>query len=133
MTKINKYLPTIKEMIDELDNIGSDNFLQKYRGYEGYTSSDEGSIDFLFDFIKYNDKKEFMAKMKELYLKQLETGSIDDNQDDDYIYEQYLMQEKLNEEYWEYVSKKENEEGYTPTPEEEQQNFEQRLKGGEIK
>lgn len=133
MTKLTRHLPTMKEMIDELDNIGSDKFLQKYGGYEGYDSYDTGSIDFLFDFIKYNDKKEFMAKMKELYLKQLETGSIDDNQDDDYIYEQYLMQEKLNEEYWEYISKKENEEGYTPTPEEEEKNFEQRLKDGEIK
>lgn len=66
--------------------------------------------------------------MKEEYLKQQQTGSLGEAGDEDYFYEQYLLQEKLNEEYWEYVSKLENEPNYIPTPEEEQQNFEQRYK-----
>jgi hypothetical protein len=66
--------------------------------------------------------------MKEEYLKQQQTGSLGELGDEDYSYEQFLLQEKLNEEYWEYVSKLENESNYIPTPEEEQQNFEQRYK-----
>jgi hypothetical protein len=119
-------------MIDDLDELGSDRFTQKYCGYEGYESTSEGSIDFLFEFIKYKDKKQFMGKMKELYLKQLETGSLGEKQDEDYLYEQYLTQEKLNEEYWEYISKTDNDPGYTPTPEEEEQNFQQRIKDENI-
>lgn len=69
-----------------------------------------------------------MSKMKEEYLKQQQTGSLGELGDEDYSYEQFLLQEKLNEEYWEYVSKLENESNYIPTPEEEQQNFEQRYK-----
>ena len=84
------------------------------------------------EFIKYKDKKQFMGKMKELYLKQLETGSLGEKQDEDYLYEQYLTQEKLNEEYWEYISKTDNDPGYTPTPEEEEQNFQQRIKDENI-
>lgn len=64
-----------------------------------------------------------MGKMKEEFMKQQMSGSI--GGDEDYIYEQYILQEKLTEEYWEYVSKKENEPEYIPTEEEEQQNFEQ--------
>ena len=59
--------------------------------------------------------------MQEEFMKQQQTGSI--GGDEDYLYEQYLMQEKMNEEYWEYVSKTNNQ--YIPTEEEEQQNFEQ--------
>ena len=62
-----------------------------------------------------------MGKMKEEFMKQQMTGSI--GGDEDYMYEQYLLQEKMNEEYWEYVSKNDNQ--YIPTEEEEQQNFEQ--------
>ena len=62
-----------------------------------------------------------MSKMQEEFMKQQQTGSI--GGDEDYLYEQYLMQEKMNEEYWEYVSKNDNQ--YIPTIEEEQQNFEQ--------
>lgn len=64
-----------------------------------------------------------MGKMKEEYNKQQSTGSI--GGDEDYLYEQYLLQEKLNEEYWENVSVMNNEEEYIPTKEEEEQNFEQ--------
>lgn len=66
--------------------------------------------------------------MNELFMKRIQTGSLDDGGDEDYFYEQYLLQEKLNEEYWEYVSKLESQPNYTPTPEEEQQNFEERYK-----
>ena len=66
-------------------------------------------------------KSIIMSKMKEEFMKQQQTGSI--GGDEDYLYEQYLMQEKMNEEYWEYVSKNDNQ--YIPTEEEEQQNFEQ--------
>jgi hypothetical protein len=43
-----------------------------------------------------------MGKMKELYLNQQQatTGSGDE----DYIYEQYLANEKMNEEYWAWQS-----------------------------
>jgi len=66
-----------------------------------------------------------MSKTKEEFMKQQFTGSLGEMGDEDYLYEQYLLQEKLNEEYWEYISKKNNDPDYTPTPEEEQQNFEQ--------
>lgn len=128
MTRITKHLPTIREMIDEMDRIGMNEFLWLYKGYEGYSSEHSKSIDFLFAFINHQNKTEFMGKMKELYLTQQETGSIDDQMDSDYLYEQYLLQEKLNEEYWEYVSKTENNPDYIPTPEEEEKNFQQILK-----
>ena len=41
-----------------------------------------------------------MSKTKEEFMKQEFTGSIDNIGDEDYLYEQYLLQEKLNEEYW---------------------------------
>lgn len=69
-----------------------------------------------------------MSRMNELFMKRIQTGSLEERGDEDYFYEQYLLQEKLNEEYWEYVSKLENQPNYTPTPEEEQQNFEERYK-----
>ena len=69
-----------------------------------------------------------MSKTKDEFMKQQFTGSLDERGDEDYLYEQYLMQEKLNEEYWEFVSKTQNQEEYIPTPEEEQQNFEETLK-----
>jgi len=64
-----------------------------------------------------------MSKSNREYMKQIMTGSI--GGDEDYLYEQYLLQEKLNEEYWESVSVMNNEEEYVPTKEEEEQNFEQ--------
>ena len=48
-----------------------------------------------------------MAKSNEEFMKQQLTGSIGGG-DEDYLYEQYLMQEKLNEEYWEQESLKNN-------------------------
>ena len=66
-----------------------------------------------------------MGKTKEEFMKLQLTGSLGETGDEDYLYEQYLLQEKLNEEYWEYISKKNSDPDYTPTPEEERQNFEQ--------
>lgn len=48
-----------------------------------------------------------MAKSNEAFMKQQLTGSIGGG-DEDYLYEQYLMQEKLNEEYWEQENLKNN-------------------------
>lgn len=39
-----------------------------------------------------------MGKMREEYMKQLATGSI--GGDEDYLYDQYILQEKMNEIYW---------------------------------
>ena len=64
-----------------------------------------------------------MSKSNREFMKQTVTGSI--GGDEDYLYEQYLLQEKLNEEQWESVSVLNNEEQYIPTKEEEEQNFEQ--------
>jgi hypothetical protein len=66
-----------------------------------------------------------MSKTKDEFMKQQFTGSLGEMGDEDYLYEQYLLQEKMNEEYWEYVSKVKNDSDYIPTPEEEEQNFEQ--------
>ncbi len=71
-----------------------------------------------------------MGKTKEEFMKLQLTGSLGETGDEDYLYEQYLLQEKLNEEYWEYISKKNNDPDYTPTPEEEQKNFEDSIKHG---
>lgn len=84
-----------------------------------------------------------MAKSNEEFMKQQLTGSIGGG-DEDYLYEQYLMQEKLNEEYWEQESSKNNSifpEGmeyddeyykstYLPTPDEEAENYKQIKENG---
>ena len=44
-----------------------------------------------------------MGKMKELYIS--EQHMLSGSGDEDYLYEQYLTNEKLNEEYWESLSK----------------------------
>lgn len=92
--------------------------------------------------------------MDELFMKKIQTGSLEERGDEDYDYEQYLLQEKLNEEYWQWRSVEENKESifsddvhrdkphsifpdevqyddeyykstYLPNNEEEEQNFEQ--------
>lgn len=84
-----------------------------------------------------------MAKSNEEFMKQQLTGSIGGG-DEDYLYEQYLTQEKLNEEYWEQESVKNNSifpEGmeyddeyykstYLPTPDEEAENYKQIKQNG---
>jgi hypothetical protein len=69
-----------------------------------------------------------MAKSNEEFNKQLLTGSI--GGDEDFLYEQYLMQEKLNEDYWMHVSTLQNEEQYIPTKEEEDENYKQIKQNG---
>lgn len=51
-----------------------------------------------------------MSNTKEEFMKQQLTGSLEEKGDEDYLYEEYLLQEKLNEEYWQWLSIKENKE-----------------------
>lgn len=74
-------------------------------------------------FLIFNQIVIVMGKMREEFMKQQMTGSI--GGDEDYLYEQYILQEKMNEEYWEYIAKTKENPDYIPTPEEEEQNFEQ--------
>jgi hypothetical protein len=76
-----------------------------------------------------------MGKMKEEFTKQIMTGSI--GGDEDYLYEQYLAQEKMNEEYWQWKSVQSHsifpdevqyddeyyKSTYIPTKEEEDENY----------
>jgi hypothetical protein len=49
-----------------------------------------------------------MSKSNEEFMKQQLTGSI--GGDEDFLYEEYLLQEKLNEEYWQWKSVQDNKE-----------------------
>lgn len=81
-----------------------------------------------------------MSKTKEWYMQQQQNEPIGNQHDEDYLYEQYLLQEKINEQYWEGVSNgsifPDNWEysdeyyksSYLPTKEEEDENFKQTLK-----
>jgi hypothetical protein len=83
-----------------------------------------------------------MGKTNEEFMKQTTTGSI--GGDEDYLYEQYLMQEKLNEEYWEQKNINDNsifpdgmeyddeyyKSSYLPTPDEEAENYKQIKENG---
>jgi hypothetical protein len=53
-----------------------------------------------------------MGKMQEQFMKQQLTGSI--GGDEDYLYEQYIAQEQMNEEYWQWK----NEESHSIFPDE---------------
>jgi hypothetical protein len=78
-----------------------------------------------------------MSKMNNEFNKQLSTGSI--GGDEDFLYEQYLAQEKMNEEYWQWKSTQSHsifpdgmeyddeyyKSSYLPTPDEEAENFKQ--------
>ncbi len=82
--------------------------------------------------------------MKEEYLKQQQTGSLQERGDEDYDYEQYLLQEKLNEEYWQWKSVQSHsifpdevqyddeyyKSSYLPTPDEEAENYKQTKQNG---
>ncbi len=84
-----------------------------------------------------------MAKSNEAFMKQQLTGSIGGG-DEDYLYEQYLAQEKLNEEYWQWKSVQEHsifpdevqyddeyyKSSYLPTPDEEAENYKQIKENG---
>ena len=81
-----------------------------------------------------------MSKTKEWYMQQQQFESTGSSHDEDYLYEQYLLQEKMNEQYWEGVSNgsifPDNMEyddeyyksSYLPTTDEEDENFKQTLK-----
>lgn len=81
-----------------------------------------------------------MSKTKEWYMKQQTNLPNDIQHDEDYIYEQYLKEEKLNEEYWDGVNSgsifpdgmeyddEYYKSAYLPTPQEEDENFKQTLK-----
>jgi hypothetical protein len=78
-----------------------------------------------------------MSKMNNEFNKELSTGSI--GGDEDFLYEQYLAQEKMNEEYWQWKSTQSHsifpdeveytdeyyKSSYLPTPDEEAENFKQ--------
>ena len=78
-----------------------------------------------------------MSKMNNQFNKELSTGSI--GGDEDFLYEQYLAQEKMNEEYWQWKSTQSHsifpddmeyddeyyKSSYLPTPDEESENFKQ--------
>jgi hypothetical protein len=78
-----------------------------------------------------------MSKMNNQFNKELSTGSI--GGDEDFLYEQYLAQEKMNEEYWQWKSTQSHsifpegmeyddeyyKSSYLPTPDEEAENFKQ--------
>ena len=80
-----------------------------------------------------------MSKTKEWYMQQQQFEPTGSSNDEDYLYEQYLLQEKMNEQYWEGVSNgsifPDNWEyddeyyksSYFPTKEEEDENFKQTL------
>jgi hypothetical protein len=83
-----------------------------------------------------------MGKMKELYLEQQQAAS--GSGDDDYLYEQYIAQEKMNEEYWQWKNVQSHsifpdevqyddeyyKSSYLPTPEEEAENYKQTKQDG---
>ena len=76
-----------------------------------------------------------MSKTNEEFMKQQLTGSI--GGDEDFLYEQYLAQEKMNEEYWQWKSVQSHsifpdevqyddeyyKSTYFPTKEEEDENY----------
>ena len=83
-----------------------------------------------------------MSKTNEEFMKQQSTGSI--GGDEDYLYEQYIAQEQMNEEYWQWKSIQENsispdeiqyddeyyKSSYLPTPDEETENYKQTKQNG---
>ena len=83
-----------------------------------------------------------MSKTNEEFMKQQLTGSI--GGDEDFLYEQYIAQEQMNEEYWQWKSEKENsifpdevqyddeyyKSSYLPTPDEELENYKQTKQNG---
>ena len=76
-----------------------------------------------------------MSKTNEEFMKQQLTGSI--GGDEDFLYEQYIAQEKMNEEYWQWKSVQSHsifpdevqyddeyyKSTYFPTKEEEDENY----------
>jgi len=84
-----------------------------------------------------------MGKMKELYLEQQQAAS--GSGDEDYLYEQYIAQMQMNEEYWQWKNAQRElsifpdevqyddeyyKSSYLPTPEEEAENYKQTKQNG---
>ena len=83
-----------------------------------------------------------MSKTNEEFMKQQLTGSI--GGDEDFLYEQYIAQEQMNEQYWQWKSEKENsifpdevqyddeyyKSSYLPTREEDAENYKQTKQNG---
>jgi hypothetical protein len=83
-----------------------------------------------------------MGKMQEQFMKQQLTGSI--GGDEDYLYEQYIAQEQMNEEYWQWKNEESHsifpegieyddeyyKSSYLPTPDEEAENYKQTKENG---
>jgi hypothetical protein len=78
-----------------------------------------------------------MSKTNEEFMKQQLTGSI--GGDEDFLYEQYIAQEQMNAEYWQWKSVQSHsifpdevqyddeyyKSSYLPTPDEEAENYKQ--------
>ena len=83
-----------------------------------------------------------MGKMKELYLEQQQAAS--GSGDEDFLYEQYIAQEQMNEEYWQWKNVQSHsifpdevqyddeyyKSSYLPTPDEEAENYKQTKQNG---
>ena len=83
-----------------------------------------------------------MSKINNEFMKQQLTGSI--GGDEDYLYEQYLAAEKMNEEYWQWKTEQSHsifpdevqyddeyyKSSYLPTPDEETENYKQTKQNG---
>jgi hypothetical protein len=83
-----------------------------------------------------------MSKINNEFMKQQLTGSI--GGDEDFLYEQYIAQEQMNEEYWQWKSVQSHsifpdevqyddeyyKSSYLPTPDEEAENYKQTKQNG---
>jgi hypothetical protein len=83
-----------------------------------------------------------MSKTNNEFMKQQLTGSI--GGDEDFLYEQYIVQEQMNEEYWQWKSIQSHsifpdevqyddeyyKSSYLPTPDEETENYKQTKQNG---
>ena len=83
-----------------------------------------------------------MSKINEEFMKQQLTGSI--GGDEDFLYEQYIAQEQMNEEYWQWKNSESHsifpdeiqyddeyyKSSYLPTPDEEVENYKQTKQNG---
>ena len=83
-----------------------------------------------------------MSKTNEEFMKQQLTGSI--GGDEDFLYEQYIAQEQMNEQYWQWKNSESHsicpdevqyddeyyKSSYLPTPDEEVENYKQTKQNG---
>ena len=83
-----------------------------------------------------------MSKINNEFMKQQLTGSI--GGDEDFLYEQYIAQEQMNEQYWQWKSVQSHsifpdevqyddeyyKSSYLPTPDEEAENYKQTKQNG---